>query len=330
MRVPAPPPFETRRPTVSIGMPVYNGGDGLETALDSLLAQSYGDFEVIISDNASTDGTEDICRRFTRLDRRVRYIRNDKNVGVARNYNRLFELSDGRYFKWAPHDDRLSPEFLARCVEVLDTDAGVAIVVPVPRLIDDEGRADDFELRHRESMAERGLRHVDIDNPRRLAHDNPSARFSDIVLRKVWFYELYGLIRADLLGRTGLLRLFHGSCQVLLAELALLGTIRQLPDELMFMRYPTFKILDAKRDMALKMDPEWSGRIFFPEVKVATEWLRAVSRSGLGPTEKLRCAASVGRKVARPDNLGKLLLPGPNNYLGINLSRRRQPTLKRR
>jgi glycosyltransferase involved in cell wall biosynthesis len=325
-----PSSFETRRPTVSIGVPVYNGDDGLEGALDSLLAQSYEDFELIISDNASTDGTEEICRRFSRLDPRVRYIRNDKNVGVARNYNRLFELSDGRYFKWAPHDDRLRPEFLARCVEVLDADKDIAIVVPTPRLIDDQGRADDFEQRHRESMAERGLRHVDIDDPRRLSHDDPCARFSDIVLRKVWFYELYGLIRADLLGRTGLLRLFHGSCQVLLAELALLGPIEQLPDELMCMRYPTFKILDAKRDMALKMDPEWSGRVFFPEVKVVTEWLRVVGRSGLAPREKLRCVASVGRKVARPDNLGKLLLPGPNNYLGINLSRHRQSTLKRR
>ena len=75
-------------------MPVYNGDDGLEGALDSLLAQTYEDFEIIISDNASTDGTEEICRRFSRLDPRVRYIRNDKNVGVARNYNRLFELSD--------------------------------------------------------------------------------------------------------------------------------------------------------------------------------------------------------------------------------------------
>jgi glycosyltransferase involved in cell wall biosynthesis len=322
--------FPTRRPTVSIGVPVYNGEDNLEAALDSLLEQTFEDFEIIISDNASTDGTEDICRRYTRLDNRVRYIRNGKNVGVARNYNRLFELSDGRYFKWAPHDDRLSPEFLARGVEVLDRDASASIVVPVPSLIDDEGRADDFERRHRESMAARGLRHVDVDDPSHLAHRDPCARFGDIVLRKVWFYELYGLIRADLLGRTGLLRLFHGSCQVLLAELALLGPVRQLTDAQMFMRYPTFKILDAKRDMAQKMDPEWSGRIFFPEVKVATEWLRVVGRSELRRTEKLRCVASVGRKVTRPDNLGKLVLPGPNNYLGINLSRHREPALKRR
>jgi glycosyltransferase involved in cell wall biosynthesis len=322
--------FPTRRPTVSIGVPVFNGEENLEAALTSVLDQTYEDFEVIIADNASTDATEEICRRFTRLDGRVRYVRNDKNVGVARNYNRLFELSDGRYFKWAPHDDRLSPEFLARCVEVLDADAEVAIVVPVPTLIDDEGRADDFQRRHRENLRARGLRHVDVDDPCHLAHDDPCSRFGDIVLRKVWFYELYGLMRADVLGRTGLLRLFHGSCQVLLAELALLGIVRQLPDELMFMRYPTFKILDAKRDMALKMDPEWSGHVFFPEVKVATEWLRVVGRSDLGRTAKLRCVASVGRKIARPDNLGKLVLPGPNNYLGINLSRRRKPVLKRR
>jgi hypothetical protein len=78
------------------------------------------------------------------------------------------------------------------------------------------------------------------------------------------------------------------------------------------------------------MDPEWSGRIFFPEVQIITEWLRVIRHSQLSRSEKARCFAAVGRKVAQPDNLGKLLLPGPNNYLGINLSRRRPTRLKRR
>ena len=125
-------------------------------------------------------------------------------------------------------------------------------------------------------MAERGLRHVDIDDPRSLRTTTRANASATSCCARCGSTSSIGLIRADLLGRTGLLRLFHGSCQVLLAELALLGTIEQLPDELMFMRYPTFKILDAKRDMALKMDPEWSGRVFFPEVKVVTEWLRVV------------------------------------------------------
>jgi len=318
------------RPTVSFGVPVYNGEAGIDAALESLRAQTFEDLEIIVSDNASTDGTEEICRSHARLDPRVRYVRNERNVGVARNFNGLFRLASGRYFKWAPHDDVVAPEFLARCVEALEADPAVAIAVPTPRLIDEAGNPDDFERRHRDSLAARGLRHIPFDAPRHLGDGRPSERFSDIVLRKVWFYELFGLMRSDLLERTGLLRLFFGSCQVLLAELVLLGTVEKVPGELIFMRYPTFKILDAKRDMALKMDPEWSGRIFFPEVQIITEWLRVVRRSHLGPAEKARCVAAVGRKVAQPDNLGKLLLPGPNNYLGLNLSRRRPARLKRR
>jgi glycosyltransferase involved in cell wall biosynthesis len=309
---------------------VYNGEAGIDTALRSLRAQSFEDLEMIISDNASTDGTEEICREHAHADPRVRYVRNDRNVGVARNFNALYRMAHGRYFKWAPHDDVLAPEFVFACVEALETDPAVALAVPEPRLIDDEGNPDDFAMRHRERLTERGLRHIPLDEPRHLGDGSPSERFSDIVLRKVWFYELFGLIRSDMLARTGLLRLFFGSCQVLLAELVLLGTVRVVPGDLMFMRYPTFKILDAKRDMALKMDPEWKGRFFFPEVHIITEWLRVVRHSDLGPADKARCVSSVGRKVVQVDNLGKLFLPGPNNYLGINLSRRREALVKRR
>jgi glycosyltransferase involved in cell wall biosynthesis len=322
-------PPRSKQPTVTFGVPVYNGERDLDAALESLRAQTFEDFEIIVSDNASTDGTEEICRRHAELDPRVRYVRNPRNLGVARNFNNLFRLSAGKYFKWAPHDDLLAPEFLARCVEALDSDPGAAIAVPKPQLIDEDGNLDDFSRRHRESMTEKGLRHIEFDAPRHLGDGSPSERFSDIVLRKVWFYELFGLIRADLLERTELLRLFFGSCQVLLAELVLLGTVHRVPGELVFMRYPTFKILDAKRDMALKMDPEWNGRVFFPEAQIITEWLKVVRQSELSRSEQARCVASVGRKIVQPDNLGKLVLPGPNNYFGINLSGRR-PRVKRR
>ena len=125
------------RPTVSFGVPVYNGEAGIDAALESLRAQTFDDLEIIVSDNASTDGTEEICRSHARLDPRVRYVRNERNVGVARNFNGLFRLASGRYFKWAPHDDVVAPEFLARCVEALEADPAVAIAVPTPRLIDE-------------------------------------------------------------------------------------------------------------------------------------------------------------------------------------------------
>jgi glycosyltransferase involved in cell wall biosynthesis len=114
-------------PRVSIGLPVYNGERFLKDALDSILSQTYRDFELIISDNASSDHTEEICRRYAARDERVRYYRYDNNVGAARNFNRVFQLSRGEYFKWAAHDDICSPGFLQRCVKILDSDTAVVV-----------------------------------------------------------------------------------------------------------------------------------------------------------------------------------------------------------
>ena len=112
--------MDSRIPRISVGLPVYNGEAYLPAALTSLLKQDYGDFELIVSDNASTDGTEAICREFAANDPRIRYSRNETNIGAARNYNRVFELSRSKLFKWASHDDECHPSLLRRCVEVFD------------------------------------------------------------------------------------------------------------------------------------------------------------------------------------------------------------------
>ena len=81
-----------------------------------MLAQTYTDFEVIICDNASTDDTQAICEEYAKKDARIRYVRNPVNLGAAPNYNKSFELSNGRYFNWFAHDDLLAPDYLQRCV----------------------------------------------------------------------------------------------------------------------------------------------------------------------------------------------------------------------
>ena len=107
-------------PKVSIGLPVYNGQKFIERTLESILNQDFDDFELIISDNASEDKTEYICRRYVQKDSRIRYSRNDVNVGAGENYNKVFKLAKGKYFKWAAHDDECHRTMLRRCVEVLD------------------------------------------------------------------------------------------------------------------------------------------------------------------------------------------------------------------
>src|SRR5262245_49168770 len=105
-----------RKPRVSIGMPVYNGERFLKDAIDSLLAQRFEDFELIILDNASTDRTEEICRTYADQDNRIRYVRNEENIGLARNFNRAFQLSSGEYFKWASADDVCHRDLVASCL----------------------------------------------------------------------------------------------------------------------------------------------------------------------------------------------------------------------
>ena len=118
----------TGQPLVSIGVPVFNGENYVEQALGSVLAQTMGDFEIVVSDNASTDRTSMICQDLAATDRRIRYYRNERNLGAGANYNLAFHQSRGTYFKWMGDDDRLTPTYVSRCVEVLDDDPTLILV----------------------------------------------------------------------------------------------------------------------------------------------------------------------------------------------------------
>src|SRR5215813_2219510 len=109
-----------REPTVSIGLPVFNGEKYLPSAVSTLLEQDFENFELIVSDNASSDRTQDICQVFAARDRRIRYFRNEENIGLGANHNRTFALARARYFKWAAHDDEFPRAMLSRFVETLE------------------------------------------------------------------------------------------------------------------------------------------------------------------------------------------------------------------
>jgi len=112
---------EVIKPKVSIGMPVHNGAKTIEKAIKSLLAQTFQDFELIISDNASDDETKNICQRFALQDERIHYVRQTKNIGTYKNFNFLINSAKGKYFMWAADDDWRSPEFLEVNVSALES-----------------------------------------------------------------------------------------------------------------------------------------------------------------------------------------------------------------
>jgi glycosyltransferase involved in cell wall biosynthesis len=216
-----------QRPRVSIGLPVYNGANYLAETLDSILAQTFGDFELIVSDNASTDGTQEICRQYAARDRRIRYVRNATNFGAAKNYNRVFELSGGAYFKWNGHDDPLAPQFLERCVEVLDRDPGIVLCFSRNRAIDEHGAEHDVGALTARTFAPKPqleLPHAHIRFYHAVVADHPQG-------------AIFGLIRRDVLAQTALIGSYRSSDLPLLGELALRGRFHQISEALQDRRY---------------------------------------------------------------------------------------------
>jgi glycosyltransferase involved in cell wall biosynthesis len=268
-------------PTVSIGLPVFNGERYLAEALESLRAQDFDDFELLIGDNGSTDRTRDICLNYARRDSRITYHRSDVNRGATWNYNRLVPLACGRYFKWAAHDDVCAPTFLRRCVEALQSvDEHTVLCYPRTVLIDEHGGVLDDQF----------LDGLDLDE------GSPHERLARHARHTGEQHAVFGLLRMSALRRTGLIRGFWGGDLALLSELLLLGRFIELPDRLFYRRYHPGTSLVATRsfeEATAWFDPRRHGRASLPRVELLLDLLRTVARAPLPPSERARCAASL-------------------------------------
>ncbi len=269
-------------PRVSVGLPVYNGERYLREAIESILRQSVEDLELIISDNASTDHTEAICREYVARDRRVRYVRNVRNLGAAKNFNAVFRMSSSPYFKWIAADDAPKPEFLERCLKALDKDPTVVLVFTKIK-INDEG--------------ERRIWLVDDD----LGLESPLARerFARGLLRLRRQHAIWGVIRTCVLRETKLIRPFIGADDCLLLELALKGRFVQLPEVLYRMNsnhpaaYHVLKHTTQWRQGAAEArwyDPDNKGTVFLPYWRRLWEYLLLALRSNESIWAKARMA----------------------------------------
>ena len=209
-------------PRVSIGLPVYNGEEYLAIAIDSLLAQTFADFELIVSDNASTDRTPEICREYAARDSRVQYSRQAVNRGAAWNFNRTFESARGEYFKWHAHDDVCAPTLLERCVEMLDRDRSRVLCFARWMAIDHNGEfvPDDAASWCPGSSASANGSH---DRNCGLSSESPSRRVRAILLQSVWMFEQFGLMALSTVATTGGMRGYYMSDWVFLVEMALRG-----------------------------------------------------------------------------------------------------------
>ena len=267
-------------PRVSVGLPVYNGEKYLRLAVESLLQQEYTDFELIISDNASTDATQEICLELAAKDARIRYSRNPTNIGASKNFRRVLELSQGEFFTWAAHDDVYLPGFLRRCVDVFkQAPATVVLVVPRTELVDEKGFT--TELRDR-----RGVITVEhLHTTRALPHQ----RVADVLRNVIWCTAQFGLFRSAALRETRLIDTFHKSDRVLVLELAILGEIWDIPETLFLKRqHPgSAEKYKTKSELAAWFDPTGNERSL--RKKLIVEYARSIARLPLAPAERLLC-----------------------------------------
>jgi glycosyltransferase involved in cell wall biosynthesis len=313
---------------ISIGLPVFNGGEHFSQTLDALMAQDYENFELIISDNASTDETKGICRHYEAKDSRIHYFRNEINVGAAKNFNRVFELSNGPYFMWAGDHDLWHPTFISKEIELLESEPSVVLAYSRTMTIDTDG------------------------NPMELAPDRIDTRGMPRLTRYLYLIEnlewcnmIHGVIRRQALKQTMLFSNIFSPDLLLLAELSLQGAFAQLPETLFYRRLtrPSEDGKDAERwkNRALDtLDPATSSERskmavadLFREVRNAH--LRMLFSSRLPPTQKLLAAWETIKchksrfGVAWPGGplVEKLMESRVANHLSYRLAVRRQINL---
>jgi glycosyltransferase involved in cell wall biosynthesis len=273
-----------RQARVSIGVPVFNGARYLEACLDSLLAQTYRDIEILMSDNASTDRTPDICRAYRERDERVRYYRQPRNRGVGANYRFLVDHAGGEFFKWAAYDDICAPQFVERCVAALDRSPSDVLAFPDTTFIDGAGEP---------------LPRVD-GGVRWRNHPKPIGRLNDLLADHTRSFAKwqFGVIRRDALVRTGLIRNYDASDLVLMAELALLGGFARVGDPLFGLRIhdATSGVANASpAELADWYDPDRGDHYPLDRTTMFLGYLGAVVSSPLAAHEKAAGTGLVAR-----------------------------------
>jgi glycosyltransferase involved in cell wall biosynthesis len=284
------------RPRISVTLPVYNGERYLSHAIESILGQTFPDLELIISDNASTDATEEICRGFEAQDRRVRYLRQPKNIGASPNFNVCYRLASSEYFKWAAHDDFLEPEYLAECIGLLDANPDAVLCQSLVRLVDDQ----DHEVEVFRAV-------------------EPAAASTDLVerfaarMRNPRCLDIWGVIRTSALEGSVLFGSYVGMDRALLLELALRGRFLAIDRPLFSNRDHPERATRVtrtrtRRDLAALYDTRNAGQTVLSTWMFYKESAGVISRNVDQTEQRLRCFGHLLRSLGRTWNLVFLVI----------------------
>jgi len=262
---------------------VFNGEAYLARMVTSLLDQTLRDLEVIIADNASTDGTQDICEDFSRRDRRVRYIRQPFNIGAPRNWNVVVNEARGEFFKWSSASDIVPPDALARCVDVLRSDPSIVLCFGRTQFIDE----------HEHLLEETSDSDIDVSD------ELPSARFERVCSELRQNNAQCGVYRLEALRRTRLDRMYPSGDMALMEELALYGKFRLLPEVLLLRR-------KTRSSFTAMLSPLERQRVYDPNAARPMKLIRtrrhldkalSIWRAPISPVEKLRAYKFAARST---------------------------------
>jgi glycosyltransferase involved in cell wall biosynthesis len=246
-------------PLVSVGLPIFNGENYLHQAIESVIQQTYPNWELIISDNGSTDMTPAICRHYQEKDSRIHYHRLEKNYGASLNFNRTFTLSNGPYFKWLAHDDVMAPENIAKAVEVLENREEIVLCGCQKKTMDAEGHI---------------IRHY-LFEELKLTSDDPAKRYKQLL--KVFEHFSYGdfvfgLHRREKLKDTNLIGKYAGADVILLAQLILKGKFYVIDEPLFFRRIHPGISMSLNNKQGVIIPSKTPGKIYYKSFAEVAKW----------------------------------------------------------
>lgn len=302
-------------PAITIGMPVYNGGNFIRQAIESLLGQDFTDFVLIICDDGSTDGTVEVCQNYANLDRRVDFRQNAQRLGGAANFNHVFSLAHTPYFMWAAQDDVWGSSYIRKCLHGLQAHKSAVMCLSEIKFINEYGQV----------LLHGGYgRYKNIDT-RGL---DVKARVHELICRMGW-YALYGVVHTDTLRQTGLYREQFGGDVLLMLELLLQGEIIKIPEPLFFYRVPNKEKTAHQLMMDTAHGSVKKGNVT-PYTTQAREMLAFVQSSGLDEYTKQAIQQDFVQTLSQ-DNVqwrGEILKENSRDFISLSLAHADLKTLQ--
>lgn len=275
-------------PLLSVGIPVYNGEKYIGECLDSLLNQTFTDFDITICDNCSTDNTELICLDYQKKDNRIKYHRNESNIGITENYNRVFKLSKGKYFKWSSANDICLPTLFEKCIDILNSQPDVALCYTNTNIINGGGRV---------------LK--EYDNNLNLMQDNPVERLRKFFINLDMNNVMNGVFRRSVLAKTSLVAPYLASDINMLVEVCLLGKYYEIDEYLFNRRFDKadYEKIKNTKNLLKFYNSSDNSKIIMKFWRLNFEHTRSVLKSPLKLNEKIKLTYFLLKKLYYDRNI---------------------------